>query len=332
MDIERISVIGSGAWGTALAQMLSFSNRRILLWARESGVVEDINKFKRNELFLPGIKLASNLNATNDLADAAKADLILLVVPAQYARSVLEELSLFVSPNTPTLICTKGIEIGTSALMSEVLVEILPTSLVAVMSGPAFAGEVAKGLPTAVTLACKDEMLGRTIMHTIGSIHFRPYLSGDVIGSQIGGALKNVIAIACGIVEGRQLGDNARAATMTRGLMEMIRYGNARGGEANTLLGLSGLGDLTLTCNSIKSRNMSLGVEIGNGRNIKDILSERNSVAEGAYTVAALSNPDNPHFVEMPICQAVDRIINKGEDISVVIEDLLSRPFKTENI
>jgi glycerol-3-phosphate dehydrogenase (NAD(P)+) len=328
--MERISVIGAGAWGTALAQMLARAGRQVVLWAREAEVVNSINARHVNETYLPGVELSPLLRTTGELAEAGDADLLLLVTPAQFLRPSAIELAPHVKAGTPALICAKGIEKGTFALMSEVLAETMPDCVPAVLSGPTFASEVARGLPTAVTLACADARLGQAMVEAVGQPHFRPYLADDVIGSQIGGAIKNVIAIACGIVEGRKLGDNARAATMTRGLAEVMRYGRARGGRAETLMGLSGLGDLTLTCNSAQSRNMSLGIELGRGRALEDILSERNSIAEGAHTVAALTDPANPHAVDMPICQAVDDVVNKGADIDAIIGDILSRPFKPE--
>jgi glycerol-3-phosphate dehydrogenase (NAD(P)+) len=328
--MKKITVIGAGAWGTALAQMLAAAGRKTQIWAREAEVVEAINSDHANPLFLPDVPLHPDLHATDDLAEAAQADLILLVTPAQFLRPVTAELSSHVKAGTPVVICAKGIEKGSYALMSEVLAETMAEAPQAVLSGPTFAIEVAKGLPTAVTLACADEALGGRIVEAVGQPHFRPYWSDDVIGAQIGGAVKNVLAIACGIVEGRALGDNARAALMTRGLAEMMRYGEMRGGRAETLMGLSGLGDLALTCNSDQSRNMSLGIELGEGRKMEDILAERRSVAEGAYTVSAISDHVSPMDFEMPICTAMDGVLNYMADIDATIYGLLGRPFRAE--
>jgi glycerol-3-phosphate dehydrogenase (NAD(P)+) len=328
--MEKITVIGAGAWGTALGQMLAAGGRQTQIWAREEEVVEVINKEHANPLFLPDVPLHADLHATNDLAEAAQADLLLLVTPAQYLRQVTAELARHATTGTPAVICAKGIEKDSYALMSEVLSETMAEAPTAILSGPTFAIEVARGLPTAVTLACTDEALGGEIVETIGQAHFRPYWTDDVVGAQIGGAVKNVLAIACGIVEGRALGDNARAALMTRGLAEMIRYGEMRGGRAETLMGLSGLGDLALTCNSDQSRNMSLGIELGEGRRMEDILAERRSVAEGAHTVSAIADHVSPMDFEMPICTAMDGVLNYMADIDATIRGMLGRPYRPE--
>ena len=328
--MKKITVIGAGAWGTALAQLLAASGRKTQIWAREDEVVEEVNKDHANPLFLPDFPLHGDLRATSDLAEAAAAELILAVTPAQFLRPVMADLAAHMKPGVPVVICAKGIEKDSFALMSEVLSETMPEAPQAVLSGPTFAIEVAKGLPTAVTLACADEDLGERIMAAIGQPHFRPYWTDDVIGAQIGGAVKNVLAIACGIVEGRALGDNARAALMTRGLAEMMRYGAMRGGRAETLMGLSGLGDLALTCNSDQSRNMSLGIELGEGRRMEDILAERRSVAEGAHTVSAIADHVSPMDFEMPICTAMDGVLNYMADIDATIKGMLERPYRAE--
>ncbi len=329
--MEKISVIGAGAWGTALAQLLVAAGRETQIWAREEEVVAAINKDHVNPVFLPDVPLNEGLRATSDLGEAAAADLVLLVTPAQFLRPVAAELAAQLKPGVPAVICAKGIEKDSFALMSEVLSETMPEAPQAFLSGPTFAIEVAKGLPTAVTLACADEALGGRIVETIGVPHFRPYWTDDVIGAQIGGAVKNVLAIACGIVEGRALGDNARAALMTRGLAEMMRYGAMRGGRSETLMGLSGLGDLALTCNSDTSRNMSLGIELGEGRRMEDILAERRSVAEGAHTVSAIADHVSPMDFEMPICTAMDGVLNYMADIDATIRGMLERPYRAEH-
>ena len=328
--MEKITVIGAGAWGTALAQMLAAAGRQTQIWAREAEVVAAINNDHANPLFLPDVDLQHDLRATDDLAQAAEAELILLVAPAQFMRPVTLALGKHLKSGIPVVICAKGIEKESYALMSEVLTSTLPEAPQAVLSGPTFAIEVAKGLPTAVTLACADRTLGEQIVKAIGQPYFRPYWTDDVIGAQIGGAVKNVLAIACGIVEGRGLGDNARAALMTRGLAEMMRYSEMRGGRADTLMGLCGLGDLALTCNSDQSRNMSLGIALGEGHSMEEIMAERRSVAEGAYTVSAISDHISPMDFEMPICTAMDGVLNYMADIDATIQGLLARPYRTE--
>ncbi|MDP6343136.1 MAG: NAD(P)H-dependent glycerol-3-phosphate dehydrogenase [Alphaproteobacteria bacterium] len=328
--MQRISVIGGGAWGTALAQMLAAAGRTSRLWAREGEVVAAINDGHVNSIYLPDVSLHPELIASGELAEVAEADLLLLVTPAQFLRPVTAELAPHVAAGVPAVICAKGIEKDSYALMSEVLAETMPDSPCAILSGPTFAIEVAKGLPTAVTLACADEDLGNRIVAAVGQPHFRPYWTDDVNGAQIGGAVKNVMAIACGIVEGRGLGDNARAALMTRGLAEMMRYGRMRGGRTETLMGLSGLGDLALTCNSDQSRNMSLGIELGEGRGMAEIMAERRSVAEGAHTVSAITDHVSPMDFEMPICLAVDGILNYMADVDATIQGLLDRPYRAE--
>jgi len=328
--MQRIGVIGGGAWGTALAQLAAQNGRTTTLWAREPEVVETVNASHRNPPFLPDVDLDPRLRATADLSEAGAADLVLLVAPAQHLASVAAALAPHVRPGTPVTICAKGVERGTYRLMSEAAAAALPQCPLAVLSGPTFAHEVAKGLPTAVTLACADAALGQAIMQAIGRPTFRPYLSDDLVGAQIGGAVKNVIAIACGVVEGRGLGDNARAALMTRGMAEMLRYGRARGARPDTLMGLCGLGDLTLTCNNDSSRNLSLGIELGEGRKLEDILGGRRSVAEGVASASAIVEHSLQLGIELPICTAVDGVCNHWADIDRTIDNLLSRPFRAE--
>ncbi|KAA0686580.1 NAD(P)H-dependent glycerol-3-phosphate dehydrogenase [Azospirillum brasilense] len=330
-DFRRIGVIGGGAWGTALALAALRAGREALLWAREPAVVESVNTARENRDYLPGVTLPAELRATADLAEAAACDAILLVTPAQHLRSACAGLAAHLRPGTPLVICAKGIELDSHALMSEAAEAALPAGTpLAVLSGPTFAAEVARGLPTAVTLACADAALGARLVEALGSRTFRPYLSDDVVGSQIGGAVKNVLAIACGVVEGRKLGDNARAALITRGLAEITRLALALGGRPETLMGLSGLGDLTLTCSSLQSRNMSLGAALGAGRTLAEILAERRSVAEGVYTAAAVVGLAGKKGVDMPLCAAVDAILNRGAGLDATIDGLLSRPFREE--
>ena len=330
---RRLAVIGAGAWGTALAITAGRSARAgaVSLWAHEPDVAAAVNARHANELFLPRIQIPPHVRATNDLAEAAGgAEALLIAVPAQHVRPVAAALADHLPAAVPLVICAKGIELETGKMMSEVLGEVCPAARLAVLSGPTFAAEVAAGKPTAVTLACADAGLGSALVATIGAPAFRPYLSGDVIGTEIGGAVKNVLAIACGIVEGRQLGDNARAALMTRGLREMMRFGAALGGRPETLMGLSGLGDLALTCNNAQSRNMSLGIELGRGRTLAEALAGKRAVVEGVASAAAVLKRARSLKVEMPIVAAVDGILHHGADISRTIAALLERPFKTE--
>ena len=285
--MERIGIIGGGAWGTALAQTLARAGRVVMLWAHEPETVAAINEAHENTLFLPGIALDPALCATADLAQAAACDAILLAVPAQHLRSVAARLAPMLAPGVPAVVCAKGIELASGALMTEILADTLPQAPCAVLSGPTFAAEVARGQPTAVTLATADAALGQRLIAALGSRTLRPYLSDDPVGAEIGGAVKNVEAIACGIVVGRGLGENARASVITRGLAEMVRLAQAKGGRPETLMGLSGLGDLTLTCTSPQSRNYSLGLALGAGETLAAILGGRRSIAEGVQSAPA---------------------------------------------
>jgi glycerol-3-phosphate dehydrogenase (NAD(P)+) len=330
MGIERIGVVGGGAWGTALAVAAGRAGRKATLWARRPEVVRALAEERANPRHLPGIGLDPAPEATADLGAAAGCDAVLLVVPAQYLRGVCRDLRPLWRPGVPAVICSKGIELGTGALMTEVVATELPGAPLAALSGPTFAAEVARGLPTAVTLACSDRELGRGLVEALGSRSFRPYWSDDIVGAEIGGAVKNVLAIACGIVEGRRLGDNARAALITRGLAEIGRLGARLGARPETLFGLSGLGDLTLTCTSLQSRNTSLGKALGEGRALAEVLGERLSVAEGVASSAAVVELAGRLGVDMPICAAVDAILNRGADIGETIAAIMSRPFRAE--
>lgn len=328
--MQRIGVIGGGAWGTALAQVLRRAGRDVVLWAREADVVDAINRSHASPVFLPGVALDPGIVATSEIGVATRADGLLLTVPAQYLRDICTALAPLIPPQIPVVICTKGIEEGSGALMSEVVAASLPHAALAVLSGPTFAGEVARGLPTAVTLAAVDAALGQRLIAALGTREFRPYLSDDVAGAQVGGAVKNIMAIACGIVMGRGMGDNARAALITRGLAEMVRLALAKGGKAETLMGLSGLGDLTLTCSSIQSRNHALGLALGKGEDLAQFLAARRSVAEGVSSSAAAATLARRLQVDMPIVFAIDAILHHGAEIDRVIEGLLARPFKAE--
>lgn len=321
----RIGVIGGGAWGTALAQVAARGGE-VLLWVREPEVVESINARHENTTFLPGVPLSTRIRATGLLADLAGNDALLVVAPAQHVGAVLEATPV---GDTPLVLCAKGIEAGSRRLVGEIAQAVHPAAPIAVLSGPTFAHEVAAGLPTAVTLACADEALQAKLAARLASPSFRPYASADVIGAEIGGAVKNVLAIACGVVEGAGLGQNARAALIARGFAEMTRFGLARGARAETLAGLSGLGDLVLTCSSTSSRNFSLGLGLGGGASAADLLADRRTVAEGAFTAPVLAEAADEAGIDMPITTAVCRLL-QGVSARAVIEDLLARPLREE--
>lgn len=321
----RIGVIGGGAWGTALAQVAAANGEPVMLWAREHAVVTAINLAQENTLFLPGVALSPSIRATESFDDLAACDALLIVTPAQHLRTSLAALA---PGHRPLVLCAKGIEARTMALMSDIAAELHPDSPIAVLSGPTFAAEVAKGLPTAVTLACTDEAAARSLSQRLARPTFRPYASDDVTGAEIGGAVKNVLAIACGVVAGRGLGENARAAVIARGFAEMVRYGIARGGRAETLAGLSGLGDLVLTCSSTASRNFSLGLGLGEGRDAVSLLGGQ-TVAEGAFTAPVLQASAHSLDVAMPVVDAVCALLG-GETVDVVVKALLARPLRDE--
>ncbi len=327
----RIGVIGGGAWGTALAQVAAHAKSRggnsVLLWAREAEVVAAINATHENSLFLPGVSLSHDVMATGDLGALADCEALLVVVPAQHVRGVLAQTPV---GTTPLVLCAKGIEAGTRLLVGEVAAQVHPGAAIAVLSGPTFAHEVAAGLPTAVTLACADAALGARLADRLAGPALRPYLSSDVVGAEIGGAVKNVLAIACGVVEGAGLGQNARAALIARGFAEMTRFGLARGARAETLTGLSGLGDLVLTCSSVSSRNFSLGVGLGQGRSAAEMLADKRSVAEGAFTAPVLREAAAAAGVEMPVVAAVCALL-EGMPVARVVEALLARPLRGED-
>lgn len=321
----RIGVIGGGAWGTALAQVAAANGEPVMLWAREHAVVTAINLAHENTVFLPGVALSPSITATETLDEFTACDALLIVTPAQHLRASLATLP---QGHRSLILCAKGIEAGTMALMSDIAAELHPNVPIAVLSGPTFAAEVAKGLPTAVTLACTDEAAARALSQRLARPTFRPYASDDVIGAEIGGAVKNVLAIACGVVAGRKLGENARAAVIARGFAEMVRYGIARGGRAETLAGLSGLGDLVLTCSSIASRNFSLGVGLGEGKDAASLLRGP-TVAEGAFTAPVLQASARSLCVAMPVVDAVCALLG-GEPVDAVVKALLSRPLREE--
>jgi glycerol-3-phosphate dehydrogenase (NAD(P)+) len=327
MSAAAVGVLGAGAWGTALAQMLASDGREVLLWAREPELVGEINERRSNSLFLPGAQLGETIRATGDVADLAACEVLLAVTPAQHLGAVLAGL-----PRNPRdlVLCSKGIEAGSGRLMNEVASAAMPGSQIAVLSGPTFAHEVAAGLPTAVTLACGGgPAQWERLSPVIARKAFRPYYSDDLTGAEIGGAVKNVLAIACGVVEGLRLGQNARAALIARGYAEMLRFGEALGAERDTLAGLCGLGDLVLTCSSTSSRNFSLGKALGEGRSAEELMADRRTVAEGAHTAPVLVELAARHGVAMPITTAVFQLLG-GAEAGKVVFDLLSRPLTSE--
>jgi glycerol-3-phosphate dehydrogenase (NAD(P)+) len=330
MTFHSVGVIGGGAWGTALAQTLRLAGREVRLWVREPEVAAEINSAHTNSAFLPGVTLAPDLTATTDLAEVAAQDVVLMVAPAQHVRGVAGALAPHLPARKPVVLCAKGLEQATGKLLGEVLGETIPHATQAVLSGPSFAADVARGLPAALTLAIADEALGQVLASALGSRTLRIYWSSDTTGVQLGGAVKNVLAIAAGIVDGKGLGASAHAALVTRGFAELRRFGEALGARADTLMGLSGLGDLLLTCGSAQSRNMSLGRALGQGQTLASVLGSRRSVAEGVYTAAAVARVAADKAVDMPICQAVHAIVEDALTVDAAIEALLSRPQRAE--
>lgn len=331
MKLKSVSIVGGGAWGTALAQTLALGGQHVTLWAREPEVVDDIGSRRVNRAFLPGVSLDEKITATASLSEVAAADAVLIVAPAQHVRTIASALARNLRPETPVVMCAKGIEQATGKLMGDVIAETLPSAPFAVLSGPSFAADVARGLPAALTLACRNEGVGRGLAQALSSRQMRLYWSSDVVGAELGGAVKNVLAIAAGIVEGRGLGASAHAAIVTRGFAEMRRFGDAMGARPETLLGLSGLGDLILTCGSSQSRNMSLGRGLGEGKSLASILGSRTAVTEGVYTAAAVVRLAREKAVEMPIAEAVNDIIEGRVAVEAAIAALMLRPLKAED-
>jgi glycerol-3-phosphate dehydrogenase (NAD(P)+) len=325
-----VAVIGAGAWGTALAAVAAEAGAKVSLWAREPDVIESIAKTRENKRFLPGAKLSKQIESTGDIAHALSgADAILLSSPAQHLRAILQTIKPHVKAGTPLVVAAKGIELGTGLLVTEVLSEIVPNAEPAVLSGPSFARDVATGLPTAVTIAAHAEIATR-LAHTLGRPAFRPYVSEDLVGVALGGAAKNVYAIACGIVEGAGLGESARAATMSRGFAELMRLGAALGARSETLMGLSGLGDLVLTATSMSSRNFAFGHALGKGIPPAAASGDDKPLAEGAATAPALVARAKRHSVELPIAEAVADVLAGALDIKGAVDRLLSRPLRPE--
>ncbi len=326
MAIDTIAVIGAGAWGTALALTCARAGRKVTLWEHDAANADNL-KNKRESLFLPGVHIPDEIAVASDLAVAAQAQALLLVVPAQAVRSAAQKLAPLVAAATPVVVCAKGIERGNKQFVTDVVAACAPSVVPAILSGPSFAIDVARGLPTAVTLAARDAAMAADLAHAIGSANFRPYHATDVRGVEIGGAAKNVLAIAAGIVAGRGLGASAAAALTTRGFAEMSRFGRAYGAKPETLMGLSGLGDLLLTCSSPQSRNFSFGVALGRGQRPGDI---HGGLAEGVFTAPVLLEMARERGVDMPISAAVDAVLTNQMSVDEAIESLLTRPLRAE--
>lgn len=324
---RNFGVVGGGAWGTALAQLLAAGGAPVTLWAREADVVAAVNTEHRNPVFLPSAPLSSSLRATGDLADLGACDALLVVVPVPYMRAVLAALP---TGAAPLILCSKGMEADSFAFPVDIARDVAPGRPLAILSGPTFAHEVAAGLPTAITLAAEEAALADALAQAIARPHFRPYVSTDVIGAEIGGAVKNILAIACGIVDGAGLGLNARAALISRGFAEMTRFGLARGAAAETLAGLAGLGDLVLTCTSSNSRNFALGQGLGRGDDIAALMADRRTVAEGAFSAPVVAAAARADAIDMPITDAVARLVAGEIRAPEAIQALLSRPLRSE--
>jgi glycerol-3-phosphate dehydrogenase (NAD(P)+) len=325
--LQHIAVLGGGAWGTALAQTCARAGRDVTLWEHDAGNAAQLAD-KRESRFLPGVKLEQTIKVTRDLKAAAQAQALLLVVPAQVLRSVVTALAPSIAGGTPLVACAKGIEHGTHKFMTEIIAECAPKAVPAILSGPSFAADVARGLPTAVTIAAADADVAHALAHAMNSGTFRPYHSSDVRGVELGGATKNVLAIAAGIVNGRGLGASALAAMTTRGFAELVRFGKACGAKTETMMGLSGLGDLILTCSTPQSRNFSCGVALGKGE--QATTAAHGKLAEGVFTAPVLLEMARAKNVEMPISAAVAAVLAGTMTVDAAIESLLTRPLKSE--
>lgn len=327
---STIGVVGAGAWGTALAQLCAGNDADVLLWAREPEVARSVNEARENTIFLSGVTLHERIRATPTLGDLVRCEAIIFVAPAQFARPVMAALGSACDAGRPVLLCSKGIEQASGLLMTELLAAVWPDARPGVLSGPSFAADVARGLPTAVTLAVADPDDAARWAASLAAPHFRPYLTDDLAGAELGGAIKNVLAIAAGVVEGRGLGQSARAAVIARGYAEFKRLGLTRGAREETMTGLAGLGDLILTATSSQSRNMSLGQALGRGARARDILGTRQTVSEGAATADAVVAMAERAGIEMPICQAVADLVADRRDLDTIIDALMTRPLRPE--
>lgn len=325
--MSSIAVLGGGAWGTALAQTCARAGREVMLWEHDAANAQQLTS-ARESLFLPGVKLEPAIKVTRDLAEAARAQAILLVIPAQVLRAVVTSLAPLIAPRTPLIACAKGIERGSHRFMTQIIAECAPEAVPAILSGPSFAADVARGLPTAVTIAATDAAVAEALAQAINCGSFRPYHSTDVRGVELGGATKNVLAIAAGIVEGRKLGASALAAMTTRGFAELVRFGKAYGAKTETMMGLSGLGDLILTCGTPQSRNFSFGMALGKGESVA--AASHGKLAEGAFTAPVLLEMAHAKNIEMPISEAVAAVLAGQTTVDAAIGALLTRPLKSE--
>src|SRR6266446_1559520 len=324
-SFQSVSVIGAGAWGTALAGVAARAGRDVVLYARSTATAAEIAATRSNPK-LPDVKLEASVKVTDDIAVAAAADIVLIATPAQNLREAVAVLAPHLAATKPVIACAKGIERGTHKFMTEVIAETAINAIPAILSGPSFAQDVARGLPTAVTLATSEQKLAAALANALGSPTFRPYHSTDVRGVEFGGAAKNVLAIAAGVVTGRGLGASAAAALITRGFAELFRFGKALGARPETLTGLSGLGDLVLTCSSAQSRNYSFGIALGQGRP-PDLASSGGKLAEGFFTAPVLVEMARAHGIETPIASAVADILAGRASVDEAIEKLLTRPL-----
>lgn len=330
--MTKISVIGAGAWGTALAQTYAKAGHQVTLWVREESLAQTMIESNRNASYLPDIDLDPRLAMTTDITVAVQADVILNVVPAQYIRQNLQLLAPLLRDKQPVVICAKGIEIASHSLLSDVFAEECPKAKLAFLTGPNFAGEIASGLPSASTLACVDAEVGGYLQEALTAKNLRLYLTSDIIGAQVAGAIKNVIAIACGIASGLGLGESARAALVTRGLAEMSRLTVALGGDRTTLMGQCGVGDMMLTCSSMKSRNFSCGVALAQGQTMDQIVASRNSVTEGISTAKAAIYLMDQYKVDMPIVRNVYACLYEGLSVQDAVTAILNRPTRMETV
>ena len=328
--LKGIGILGSGAWGTALASILN-KKTNISLWSYEKETTKQINKYKINKNYLPGIKIPNNVTITNDLEELKTCKFIFICIPSQFIKKIIVKFKKFYKREMILVICSKGIEKTSKELISELIKKIIPKSKIAILSGPSFAIEVAKKKPTAVTIASKNNKNAKELAKLINSKNFRCYYTNDIIGVQLGGVIKNILAIAAGIVESQKLGANARAALMTRGLAEMMRIGVAYGAKESTFYGLSGLGDLMVTCNSKLSRNFVTGLLIGKGKKIKEIIKSKKTISEGVINSKTIFNLSKKKKIEMPVCESVYRILYENAEIKKTIEKILSRNIKKEN-
>lgn len=331
--MKRISIVGTGVFGTALALTAARAENKVLCWAREEDVVNSINQKHINKKYLSDIPLPDAIKATTKMEDIFNfSDVVLLVTSAQYTRQTILLMKPFVKENTVIVLCAKGIEVETGKMLSEVALEEIPNATVAVLSGPGFAVDIAKRKLTSITIACKKEGVAKRLTEQLGTTFFRPYLTSDIISPQIGGSVKNVIAIASGIVEGAGLGDGARAALITRGLKEMTSLSKALGGSLSTMMGMSGLGDLVLTASCSQSRNFSFGYEVGVQGCAKKLLEENTRTVEGVPTAKAVMKRAQELGIEMPICEMVNKVLFDNMPIAKAIEELMSRPYKEEGL